>query len=55
MKHVYCTDCWYFRLCDENIPYCVHENECNIDDCYDNKPITERPKYEEELKHGKKI
>jgi hypothetical protein len=29
-KHVYCTDCKHFRLCDENIPYCIYEDKCDI-------------------------
>jgi hypothetical protein len=45
-KHVYCTKCKWFRLDDEEIPYCFFENECDIWDCEDSKPFRERPKYE---------
>ena len=44
--HVYCTHCAYFRLDEEEIPYCFFENECNLDDCEDSRPYEERPKYE---------
>lgn len=27
--------------------HCVYENECNIDDYEDSKPLAQRPKYEE--------
>lgn len=43
---VYCTDCEHFRLCDENIPYCIYENQCCIKNCEDSKDIAIRPKYE---------
>lgn len=45
--HVYCTKCKWFRLCDEEIPYCLYSNECDIEDCEDSRPYKERPKYEE--------
>lgn len=44
---VYCTNCIHFRLDDEDLPYCMHEDKCNINDCEDSKPIKERPFYEE--------
>ena len=44
--YVYCTNCRYFRLCDENLPYCMYENKCNINDCEDSKSPKERPYYE---------
>ena len=62
-EYVYCTMCRYFRLCDEQTPYCVSENadNCdnstycvseNVDDCdnwncEDSKPLSKRPYYEE--------
>jgi hypothetical protein len=45
-RHVYCTRCKWFRLDDEEIPYCPYEEECNIWDCEDSKPYRERPKYQ---------
>lgn len=44
-EYVYCTNCIYFRLDDEFIPYCPFEDECDIEDCEDGRPITERPRY----------
>jgi hypothetical protein len=41
--HVYCTDCTNFRLCDEEIPYCVFEDKCDINDCEDSKAFIYRP------------
>lgn len=46
-KHVYCTNCFYFRLDDEELPYCVYEDKCNINNCEDSRPFKERPYYEE--------
>ncbi len=45
-QHVYCTDCFNFRLCDEEKPYCIYEDKCNINDCDDGKPFNERPCFE---------
>ena len=46
--HVYCTDCEYFRLCDEGIPYCaLPSDKCSVNDCEDSKPFRERPMYKE--------
>ena len=42
--YVYCTDCTKFR-CDEELPYCKDENKCDINDCEDSKPFTDRPYY----------
>ena len=44
--HVYCTHCKHFRLDDEKIPYCPWENRCDINNCEDSKPFSERPYYE---------
>jgi len=48
--HVYCTDCKYFRLDDENKPYCPFESECDIWNCEDSKSLLDRPKYEDKGK-----
>lgn len=45
-EHVYCTDCKHFRLDDEYKQYCPFEEECDIWNCEDSKPFSERPKYE---------
>lgn len=44
--NVYCTNCIHFRLCDKGIPYCYHEETCNIKNCEDSMPFRERPNYE---------
>ena len=49
-EDVCCMDCIYFRLDDEFIPYCLFEDECDIEDCEDSKPITERPKFDNGIK-----
>ena len=46
-EHVYCTNCKHFRLCDEELPYCPFEGECDINDCEDSKRRMYRPCYEE--------
>lgn len=45
-EHVYCTDCKWFRLDDEELPYCVYEDTCNINNCEDSRPFKERPQYD---------
>ncbi len=45
-QQVYCTNCFNFRLCDEGLPYCIHENKCDINDCDDSKAFKERPHFE---------
>ena len=45
--HVYCTHCLYFRLDDKDKPYCPFEDKCDICDCEDSKPYSERPMYKE--------
>lgn len=47
---VYCTNCNWFRLCDEGLPYCIFENKCDIKDCEDSKSKEDRPCYEERLR-----
>lgn len=42
---VYCTDCFYFRLDDESLPYCIFENKCDINNCEDSKHREDRPFY----------
>jgi len=49
-KYVNCTNCKFFRLCDEGLPYCCYENDCNINDCEDSKTLKERPFYRENVK-----
>lgn len=44
--YVYCAYCKWFRLDDENIPYCPYELECDIWNCEDSRPFRKRPKYE---------
>ena len=48
-EYVYCVNCDFFRLCNEGLPYCFYENECNINDCEDSKTIEERPRYKLKL------
>jgi len=43
--HVYCTNCMHFRLCDEGIPYCYFENNCDINNCEDSVAFMHRPFY----------
>ena len=45
-KHVYCTHCKHFRLDVEETSYCLHEGECDLTNCDDSKPFSERPYYE---------
>lgn len=45
-KYVYCTHCKYFRVDDEEKPYCPFEDKCDIWDCEDSKDINLRPYYE---------
>lgn len=44
-KQVYCTDCEYFRLDDEYLPYCPFDDKCDICDCEDSKDINRRLHY----------
>ena len=44
-QHVYCTDCKWFRLCDEGLPYCPFEGECDINDYEDSRKLLDRPCY----------
>lgn len=43
MKRVKCVDCTFFRLDDELIPYCLYENECNIENPEDDDYLENRP------------
>lgn len=45
--HVYCTKCKWLRFCNEDIPYCISESQCDINNCEDSRPFKERPCYEE--------
>lgn len=42
--HVYCTHCTWFRIKDD-VPNCKYTAECDIWDCEDSRPFSERPKY----------
>jgi len=44
--YVYCTHCKWFRLDDEDIPYCPYEDECEIRNCEDSMRYKDRPRYE---------
>ena len=44
---VYCTNCIHFKLFDEKIPYCIHEDKCDIENCEDSAPIEDRPFYKQ--------
>lgn len=46
MEYVYCTECKYFRLDDEYIPYCLFEDKCDIWFYEDGRPLEKRPYYE---------
>lgn len=43
---VYCTDCKHFNI-EEETPTCKYELSCDIYDCEDSVPFSERPYYEE--------
>ena len=45
-EHVYCIRCWNFRLWDEQIPYCMYEDKCELRNCEDSMPFSFRPFYE---------
>ena len=45
--HVYCTNCKWFRIDDEDIPYCPFEDICDIGNCEDSMAYKYRPNYEE--------
>lgn len=46
-EQVYCTNCVHFKLSDEEIPYCINEDKCDITNCEDSAPIEDRPFYEQ--------
>ena len=50
--HVCCTNCLYFRLCDEQLPYCMYENKCNINNYKDSMHIQKRPHYKSKNKRS---
>jgi len=45
-EHVYCTQCKWFRLDDEDIPYCPWEDRCEIRNCEDSMQFRDRPYWE---------
>ena len=46
-EQVYCTNCVHFKLSDEEIPYCINEDKCDITNCEDSAPIEDRPFYKQ--------
>jgi len=52
--HVYCTQCKWFRLDDEEIPYCFWEDECEIGNCEDSMRFEDRPKYESGISYERR-
>lgn len=48
--YVYCTQCKWFKLDGEDdVPHCKFSSECDIWDCEDSRPFSERPKYEKRV------
>ena len=45
-QHVYCTMCRHFELSIDNIPYCCFDNQCEIRNCDDSMPFSDRPCYD---------
>lgn len=43
--HVYCTHCAWFQIKD-GVPDCKYSEECDLWDCEDSRPFSERPKYQ---------
>ena len=54
-QHVYCWDCTFFRIDDEERPYCYHENECNIGNCDDSMALYCRPCYAQRVEKQKML
>ena len=50
---VYCTRCLFFRIDDEGIPYCYHEEECYIHIPEDSTLLSDRPCYTPKEDEGK--
>ena len=48
-EYVYCTNCKHFQICDE-IAHCSFERLCDIKNCEDSKPFSERPCYVSKIK-----
>ncbi len=44
--YVYCTNCKWFRIDDNEIPYCPYEDQCDINDCEDSMSLNYRPYFE---------
>ena len=36
---VYCTQCKHFYIDGDEVPHCIHEHECDIEDCEDSAPM----------------
>lgn len=47
--HVYCTHCKWFRIDEEEVPYCYWETRCSIEDPEDSMRFEDRPCYEERI------
>ena len=45
--HVYCTKCKSFYVDNDEVPQCEHRHECELNDCEDSKPYSDRPHYVE--------
>ena len=56
-KYVYCTDCAFLKIEhsqnvgeketeDDFVPSCIHSHECDMTNCEDSKPLSERPFYQ---------
>ena len=46
MEHVYCTNCKWFKLTEDEVPTCKYETECDIYNPEDSRPHRDRPYYE---------
>lgn len=47
MEYVYCTNCKWFNITEDDVPTCKYEIECDICDPEDSRPYKDRPRYEE--------
>lgn len=45
LEYIYCTNCYYFKMYDEDTPYCMYKDRCDIIDCEDSKDRKYRPFY----------
>ncbi len=54
-RHVYCTNCIYFRIIynksdNSFLPYCKYDEVCKIENCEDSTPFYLRPYYRDNNK-----